>query len=193
MFSPQSIRLEIRRNSQALTIDDNNFPSCQVSVALSDDFRAVFRAGEQTITRNDLDSLGLTALSLWDLTADALAKTHIKVRLHSIDGLEVASAAGSAVHWLAHPHSFWLLNSHLEQVLNSSIMYFAPTIDTLVAARLDSDASPQLRSWAFKTYAHSGSKALFPYGLVYERGFPKSFPQHPATTRQSRNLVSNPQ
>ncbi|WJZ03108.1 hypothetical protein [Corynebacterium freiburgense] len=169
------LQLDIRYDFEPPLLDDAEFPQCLASIALSEDLRAVLISNGQPLTQGQVVSLGSNVISLWDLAGETTAQTQVRVRPHCIDGLELTTDQGSAISWLAHPHPFWLLNSHLEAILGGRVVYFAPTSRLLVATRESSLGFQQLCTWAASTHSNAGSEKLFPYGLVYQGGFPQSY------------------
>lgn len=174
MHSTHHVRLQVRRAEPALTVDSMAFPTSHASVALSNDLRAVFCAGGRLLSYAEVHELGLSSTELWDLAAEHTIQAQVQIRTHPLGGIEVAAASGSAVDWLAHPHSYWLLHHHLTRILGGVIVYFAPTQSTLLAAPWMPAQLPKIQAWAAQAYAAAGADALLKRAVMYQRGYPAS-------------------
>lgn len=179
----QDFSLQVRRAQGSPLVDDLTFAHCPVSIALSDELRAVFVRRGKLVTHAELDALGVGSTSMWNLAAERTTSARVRIRGHVRGGIEVAADPGSAVDWLAHPHSFWLLHTHLQQFFGGTILYFAPTTTLLVAAPWAAGYLPELQLWAAETYAAAGARGLVPHGVIYHQGYPTSVSQQFAHAR----------
>lgn len=158
-------------------LSDDGFRDTLASIALSRDLYATFTCGGADVSYRGLGELDLSAHRAWDRAADNLiARAHtaegvcVRTRPASAllgprtPGLQVAPHGSPASSWLAHPHSFTLLDDHLTRLLGEPVVWLPLTATTLVAVP-DGDVDKQ---------AFDLRSALAPTPVHLRNGFPSA-------------------
>lgn len=127
------------RSSRGLS--DDGFCDTVAAISLSRDLCATFVCGDRDVSYRGLGELDLSARQAWELAARNLiarARTPEGIRVltrRRAEGLQVAMPGAPADSWLAHPHTFTILNGHLTELLGGPVVWWWPAAGKLVAVR----------------------------------------------------------
>ncbi|GAB2504027.1 hypothetical protein CATRI_08535 [Corynebacterium atrinae] len=143
---PSLRRLEL---PQRRDLSDDGFGDSRATITLSRTLLACLYSGEMALSYRHLGELDLSAHRAWDLAASNLIErassphgVRILTRPAPISlgagapGVEVSTPGACATAWLAHPHSFSILDSHLEGLLGETVGYLVPSHSLLFALPL---------------------------------------------------------
>ncbi|RSZ62111.1 hypothetical protein EAH68_10375 [Corynebacterium hylobatis] len=151
-------------------LSDDGFCDTVATIALSRELCATFVCGNSDVSYRGLGELDLSARQAWELAARNLitrARTPEGIRVLSrphADGLQVAMPGAPAESWLAHPHTFTILDRHLAELLGGPVAWWWPAAGRLVAVpRADVDKQAP------------GEGAL----VEWRHGFPAAVSRHP--------------
>lgn len=163
-------------------LSDDGFCDSLTYVTLSRELGAGLSCAGTLLSHRGLGELDLSAHRGWDLAADNLlraAQTTEGTRFltrpaatvlgEGAPGLQIATPGAHATDWLAHPHTFTVLDDHLTHLSGAPVTYLAPTPGLLLAL----PATPELPHWARRAVAVVGSRpVLCRRPLVWRHGFP---------------------
>ncbi|MGP6172844.1 hypothetical protein [Corynebacterium sp. A21] len=147
--------------------------------------RATRHTSLVTVSQRGLGELDLSPQQAWDLAADNVlhhSREAEGIRFYTrpaamlfaqpLPALQVGASGASPTSWLAHPHTFTVLHSHLRRLLGTEVRYLAPTREVLLAFPAN---APELRTLSTRLEEHSmvpGEALLGGWEISYECGFP---------------------
>lgn len=147
-------------------LSDDGFSDTVAAISLSRDLCATFVCGDVDVSYRGLSELDLSAQQAWELSAQNLiarAQTPEGIRVLTrpyADGLQVAMPGAPGTSWLAHPHTFTILDEHLSSLLHRPVAWWTPSPGKLVAVPRES------------TDKHEGTL------VEWRHGFPAAVPCH---------------
>lgn len=168
-------------------LSDDGFCDSMAYVSLSRELCATLSCHGATVSQRGLGELDMSVHRAWDRAADNLLwaaqtdegtriLTRPAARLLGADapGLQLAVPGAPVTAWLAHPHTFTVLDRHLFRLLHEPVFYLAPTPGILLA--LPASAAGRAEQWARRALKNSAAACSRPVlsrtPLVWRHGFP---------------------
>ncbi len=163
-------------------LSDDGFCDSLAYVTLSRELGAGMSCNGTLLSHRGLGELDLSAHRAWDLAADNLLRAAqtgegtcfltrpaTGVLGDGAPGLQVATPGAHVTDWLAHPHTFTVLNDHLIHLSGGPVTYLAPAAGLLLAL----PPVPELSGWARRAVVTVGHRrVLCRRPLVWRHGFP---------------------
>jgi hypothetical protein len=147
-------------------LSDDGFCDTVATISLSRELCTAFVCGDRDVSYRGLGELDLSARQAWQLAADNLlarAQTpegiRVLTRAHA-DGLQVAMPGAPASSWLAHPHTFTILDGHLTELLGEPVAWWLPAAGTVVAVRRAGVDKQEPREGALVEWRHGFPAAV---------------------------------
>ncbi|WP_149029409.1 hypothetical protein [Corynebacterium halotolerans] len=167
-------------------LSDDGFCDSAAYVALSRELCAALSCHGATVSQRGLGELNLSVHRAWDRAADNLlhaAQTDEGTRFLTrpaahilgagVPGLQIATPGAPATAWLAHPHTFTVLDRHLTHLLGEPVIYLAPGHETLLALPATAADPKSLQRWARHAVDTLGAASpVSGSPLVWRHGFP---------------------
>lgn len=183
---PDALLPELRPLDETHTrgLSDDGFCDSVAYVALSREMCATLSCHGASVSQRGLGELDLSVHRAWDRAADNLLSaaqtsegtrflTRPATRFLGPDtpGLQLATPGAPATAWLAHPHTFTVLDRHLSRLAGEPVIYLAPTPGVLLA--LPGSAAGAGQRWARRAVDATVSRPLLTRrALVWRHGFP---------------------
>lgn len=198
-LSPATLQPRLHHRSWTATtrLSDDGFCDSTAHINLSQELTMGLDSAGLTLSYRGLAELGLGTRQAWDLAADNLVvaarspqgtRFYLRDAVHStlihtdntaLSPTEVKVPGAPVTAWLAHPRTFTILNSHLEQCFKSTLIYLAPRSDLLVVFPADDPSFTELTAWArgvasgqLLQVPGSPTELITALPLVYRCGFP---------------------
>lgn len=184
---PSLRRLELPHRR---SLSDDGFSDSRATITLSRDLLACIYSGDVALSYRHLGQLDLSAHRAWDLAAYNLINrassahgVRILTRAAALalgpgaPGVQVSTPGACASAWMAHPHSFSILDSHLEHLLGEPVGYLIPSRSMLFALPLSQLHDPRWMAAADALSRPGESLTRTP--VRWSQGFPADVPGSP--------------
>lgn len=161
-------------------LSDDGFSDSLAYIALSHELCTGFTSAGRDVSYRGLGELDLSAHRAWDVAADNLVertRTRRGVRFltrpaHLVlgpgaPGLQVATPGHQVSAWLAHPHTFTILDTHLRDLVGGEVGYLVPTPSMLLALPL-----ADVDTWVDVAARLVPGPALLEVAVRWAHGFP---------------------
>lgn len=166
--------------SHRRSLSDDGFSDSLAYIALSHELCTGFISAGRDVSYRGLGELDLSAHRAWDLAADNLVeatRTRRGIRFltrpaHLVlgpgaPGLQVATPGHQVSAWLAHPHTFTILDTHLAGLVGGPVAYLVPTPSVLLALPL-----ADVDTWVDAAARLATGPALLEVAVRWAHGFP---------------------